>query len=81
MNFLIRCQCQPGFTGKMCEVDIDECSSSPCQNGGTCEDKIDSFNCICVPGFGGDRCEDGESCLIVIISDTKIYTKPLLNQN
>ena len=28
-----KCQCQPGYTGIDCDVDIDECQSSPCING------------------------------------------------
>ena len=27
--------------------DIDECASSPCQNGGTCIDEVNSFKCEC----------------------------------
>lgn len=30
------CSCYLGFTGKNCEIDINECESSPCQYGGTC---------------------------------------------
>ncbi|KAG8225570.1 hypothetical protein J437_LFUL002087 [Ladona fulva] len=30
------CNCYPGYTGKNCEIDINECESSPCQYGGTC---------------------------------------------
>ena len=40
-------------------ADIDECSSSPCQNGGTCIDGINSYTCVCVPGHAGDNCEIG----------------------
>ena len=40
-------------------VDIDECASSPCQNGGTCNDGINSYTCDCVPGHTGDNCEIG----------------------
>ncbi|XP_072421291.1 aggrecan core protein isoform X2 [Chiloscyllium punctatum] len=43
--------------------DIDECHSSPCLNGATCIDGIDSFKCLCLPSYGGDLCEvDVEKC-------------------
>ncbi|NXA33102.1 PGCA protein, partial [Eudromia elegans] len=43
--------------------DIDECHSSPCLNGATCVDGIDSFKCLCLPSYGGDVCEiDLQNC-------------------
>ncbi|NXY44430.1 PGCA protein, partial [Ceuthmochares aereus] len=39
--------------------DTDECHSSPCLNGATCVDGIDSFKCLCLPSYGGDLCEIG----------------------
>lgn len=36
---------------------VDECSSGPCQNGGTCRDGHLSFSCSCKPGFTGKMCE------------------------
>lgn len=47
----------PGFTGTQCEIDIDECSTAPCLNGGTCLDHINSFKCACSMGFTGNRCQ------------------------
>ncbi|XP_030647438.1 LOW QUALITY PROTEIN: sushi, nidogen and EGF-like domain-containing protein 1 [Chanos chanos] len=57
------CSCLAGFTGRRCQIDVDECSSYPCQNRGTCTDKINSFTCHCPPGFTGTLCEiDIDEC-------------------
>ncbi|XP_036211712.1 aggrecan core protein [Myotis myotis] len=53
----VLCLCPPGHTGEHCDVDIDECLSSPCVNGATCVDAIDSFTCLCLPSYRGDLCE------------------------
>ena len=44
-------------------LDIDDCAPSPCQNGGTCTDGVDSYNCICVAGINGTNCEISEFCV------------------
>ena len=41
-------------------TDINECAPNPCQNGGTCEDLVNDFNCACVAGYSGENCENGE---------------------
>jgi hypothetical protein len=35
---------------------VDECSSSPCENGAACVDGINRFECRCARGFQGERC-------------------------
>ena len=40
--------------------DIDECSSSPCQNGGTCNNEVNKYTCSCVMGFDGIQCGKSE---------------------
>ena len=27
---------EAGWTGETCSVNIDDCATNPCQNGGTC---------------------------------------------
>ena len=38
-------------------LDINECQSSPCRNGGTCVDRVNGYECTCAPGYGDTRCE------------------------
>ena len=38
-------------------LDIDECLSKPCLNGGTCHDGVASYSCKCPRGFAGTNCE------------------------
>jgi len=52
------CECVPGYVGKNCETDFNECENNPCQNGGVCaEDGLDSFNCTCTEGWAGPICD------------------------
>lgn len=57
--FLHRCLCVTGYTGQNCEVNINDCDSSPCLNHATCVDALNSYVCKCPPGFTGSRCETG----------------------
>ena len=42
-------------------ADIDECDSSPCQNGGSCTDIVNGHTCNCVDGYDGPNCENGKN--------------------
>lgn len=45
------CDCVPGYMGRDCEQEIDECSPvNPCING-NCTDLLNSYTCICFDQF------------------------------
>lgn len=49
--------------------DIDDCSSSPCQSNGSCNDQVNDYNCTCTPGYTGKNCTKGESVKVSMIFD------------
>ena len=49
--------CDEGVAGEHCDVNIDECESSPCLNGGECTDGNNSYTCSCSNGYSGSECE------------------------
>ena len=51
------CSCFFGFTGQLCDVDIDDCQSGPCTNGGSCLDARGYYRCNCSVGYKGINCE------------------------
>lgn len=48
--------CPP--TGNLCQVNINECASSPCLNKGTCVDGVASFTCLCELPYSGPTCAE-----------------------
>ncbi|KAF4801817.1 delta/notch like EGF repeat containing [Turdus rufiventris] len=52
------CSCLPGYTGELCQSEIDHCIQQPCQNGGTCSSHLNGFSCQCPEGYHGLYCEE-----------------------
>lgn len=53
----------PGYEGEFCQIDTNECASSPCLNNGECIDKTNAFHCQCPTGEAAvplRRGEEGE---------------------
>ena len=50
------------FTGKLCDIDIDECASRPCVNGGTCINDKNGYSCACPFNYAGKNCERVQLC-------------------
>ena len=52
------CSCPPGYQGRSCRSDVDECRvGGPCRHGGTCLNTPGSFRCQCPAGYTGPLCE------------------------
>ncbi|XP_078359794.1 uncharacterized protein LOC144644227 isoform X4 [Oculina patagonica] len=45
-----------------CKKDYDECTSTPCLNGGTCKNGKRTFSCTCPPTHKGSLCEEFDEC-------------------
>lgn len=50
---MLQFDCFGSVAGLLCEAEVNECSSSPCQHGGTCVDKVNYFTCSCADGYTG----------------------------
>jgi len=46
-----------GYQGDLCEDDVDECASHPCQNEGICINLVNSFRCECMERYHGVFCQ------------------------
>uniref|UniRef100_A0A8D0G7V2 Notch receptor 3 n=1 Tax=Sphenodon punctatus TaxID=8508 RepID=A0A8D0G7V2_SPHPU len=52
------CTCPPGYQGRNCRGDVDECRTPGlCQHAGTCLNTPGSFRCQCQAGYMGPLCE------------------------
>ncbi|KAJ2944729.1 hypothetical protein O0L34_g4091 [Tuta absoluta] len=56
------CTCLAGWTGRDCEVNVDDCTGQ-CLHGATCIDLVDDFHCACAAGYAGRTCaRDVDDC-------------------
>ena len=39
-----------GFTGTLCEINIDDCLNHNCNNNSICDDGVNNYTCVCKPG-------------------------------
>ena len=69
------------LVGGKCDVDIDECVSSPCQHASSCADShlnssipLNKYRCSCQPGFINGLCDADYQEFIAVYNDTE-YTR------
>jgi hypothetical protein len=55
---LFNCTCVSGFSGTLCQNNIDDCASNPCQHSESslCVDDVESYHCICGTNIIGNTC-------------------------
>ena len=52
------CECEAGYSGPLCEVNIDDCQGvTDCGPGQHCVDLLNSYKC-CPIGFRGAQCDE-----------------------
>ncbi|XP_033624934.1 fibropellin-1-like [Asterias rubens] len=50
--------CYSGWEGTNCNLDLDECQSSPCANGAMCTNLQNRYECTCTDGWTGTHCDE-----------------------
>ncbi|KAK9394054.1 lactadherin-like [Crotalus adamanteus] len=62
------CICHPGYSGKHCQYNVNECLSQPCKNGGTCLNLKGHFDCKCPSPYVGKTCQMRKSLVLLKVS-------------
>ncbi|XP_078482642.1 uncharacterized protein LOC100187250 isoform X3 [Ciona intestinalis] len=63
------CTCSRGWTGTTCDMNINECTTNPCDPNANCQDTPGSYRCTCRSGYVGD----GKQCNKIILFPMNNY--------
>ena len=63
------CDCDPGYRGTFCNIEIDECQLyQACKNGATCKDLIADYSCSCLMAGANQQQYAGKNCTFLLTS-------------
>ncbi|XP_049424229.1 nephronectin-like [Epinephelus fuscoguttatus] len=60
-----RCKCHPGYTGKACNQDLNECGVKPRPCKHRCMNTLGSYKCYCMDGYTAQpdgSCRNARTC-------------------
>uniref|UniRef100_A0A3Q3WYU5 Nephronectin a n=1 Tax=Mola mola TaxID=94237 RepID=A0A3Q3WYU5_MOLML len=60
-----RCKCHPGYTGKACNQDVNECGAKPRACKHRCMNTPGSYKCYCLDGYAAQpdgSCRNARTC-------------------
>uniref|UniRef100_UPI00398EA315 epidermal growth factor-like protein 7 n=1 Tax=Pristiophorus japonicus TaxID=55135 RepID=UPI00398EA315 len=69
------CHCAPGWGGKTCTIDVDECRAPVQLCSQRCLNSPGSYRCACLPGYA--LTGDGKSCRRMAVTASPPFTSPL----
>lgn len=48
-------------------LEINECDPNPCENGASCDDLLNDYQCSCLPGYTGTNCQTGWNIVMIFL--------------
>ena len=58
-------------------LDINECATTPCRNGGSCNNTIGSYVCSCPPGWVGKNCGHSKYNITIMVQYRHLIPAPV----
>ncbi|KRZ80520.1 Protocadherin Fat 1 [Trichinella papuae] len=78
-SFGFTCLCPARYFGTYCEIDRTPCLSSPCQNGATCINLFNDFQCRCAKLFIGRTCSERKTTTSGDVEEDVCASSPCAN--
>ncbi|XP_052814685.1 uncharacterized protein LOC128241685 isoform X2 [Mya arenaria] len=72
------CMCRSGYSGVICNIDADPCSTNPCAGVARCQSTVTEYICQCEQGkiFTGSQCRDDPTRPVILVSNLNGFLVP-----